>query len=94
MLTSYDGHHSKCPSSFSNHILKQKHNETIKHLISIVFLFCGLIAWGGEPGGVDLFEAVGRAYLRVALEDACAVLVDVPVYVDAEHLATEVSRLY
>ena len=31
MLTSDDGHHSKC-------------------LSSIVFLFCGLTAWGGERG--------------------------------------------
>ena len=49
---------------------------------------------GGEPGGVDLFEAVGRAYLRVALQDAGAVLIDVPAYVDAQHLAAEVSRSY
>ena len=48
----------------------------------------------GEPGGVYAGEAFGRLDLRVALQDACAVLVDVPAYVDAEHLATEVSRSY
>ena len=53
MLTSYDGHQSKCPSPFSNHILKQKHNETIRHLISIVFLFCGLIAWEASVGMIQ-----------------------------------------
>ena len=43
----------------------------------------------GEPGGVDLCKAVFRTDLGVALEDAGAVLVDVPAYIDSEHLAVK-----
>ena len=43
----------------------------------------------GKPLGVDLCEAVFRADVRVALEDACAVLIDIPTDVDSQHLAVE-----
>ena len=45
--------------------------------------------FGVEPGGVDFGEAVVGPHLRIALQDAGAVLVDVPAYVDAEHLSVE-----
>lgn len=43
----------------------------------------------GEPVGVDAGEAFGGFDLGVAVEDGFAVLVDVPTYVYAEHLAAE-----
>ena len=46
MLTSDGGHHSKCPSSFSNHNLTVNKMKPIRHLIAIVFLLCGLSAQG------------------------------------------------
>ena len=42
-----------------------------------------------KPVGIDLFEAVGRTDLRIALEDAGTVLIDVPADVDSQHLSVE-----
>ena len=48
-----------------------------------------LLHYRTEPVGVDSCESVGWFYLRVALEDAGAVLIYVPTYVNSVHLTAE-----